>query len=269
MHSHKLLYLYGIVNKPRLWLRVLPILWAREIDEKPFIHFLHINKTGGTAVWHALNSGEDASSPYGTIVYHPHCVVLRDIPRDDKVVFFLRDPLSRFVSGFNDRRRKGRPRFFRQWNLGEWIAFKRFSTPNQLALALSSKKAEEKDAAQKAMKSIYHVRASYWEWFESADYLRSRLPDILFIGFQERLADDFEILKSKLGLSESVMLPRDDFRANRRPTDLDRALESEAIANLRDWYRRDFQFIQLCEKLGLVVSPVPAAFSRGPLEPRV
>ena len=96
------------------------------------------------------------------------------------------------------------------------------------------------------MKSIRHVRSSYWDWFESEGYFRSRLSDILFIGFQERLTEDFDILKSKLGLPDSAELPHDDFHAHRNPTNLDRTLEDEAIANLKDWYKDEFKLIDLC-----------------------
>ena len=59
-------------------------------------------------------------------------------------MFFVRDPISRFVSGFNSRLRKGLPKMYFPWAPGEKLAFSRFATPNQLALALSSSDAGAK-----------------------------------------------------------------------------------------------------------------------------
>lgn len=218
-----------------------------KIQGKQRVHFLHIGKTGGSAFKHALNK-HSANNRY--IIYlHPHDVKLRNIPEGESVIFFLRDPINRFVSGFFSRQRQGQPMHFSPWNSDEKNAFEYFDTPNQLAIALSSTDAEEKTRSQKAMKSIQHVRNSYWEWFESEEYLKSRLSDIFFIGFQEHLTEDFEILKSKLGLSESVELPNDNIQAHRNPTNLDKTLKYKAIENLKHWYKDDYKFISLCKEI--------------------
>src|SRR3954468_20142447 len=60
------------------------------------VHMLHVPKTGGTAVRAAL---EDARLPPGLrVLLHGHGMSLRNIPREDDVFFFLRDPVDRFVS---------------------------------------------------------------------------------------------------------------------------------------------------------------------------
>ena len=215
----------------------------QKIQGKQFVHFLHIWKTGGTAVKHALKQ-DPANSRY-VLYLHPHSVRLKDIPKGEGVIFFLRDPISRFVSGFYSRQRQGQPRYFSPWTPEEKIAFEYFSTPNQLAVALSSEDAEEKVRAQKAMKNIHHVKNSYWEWFESEEYLKSRLPDIFFAGFQEHLAEDFEILRSKLGLPECIKLPSEDIQAHRNPTNLNRTLGEEAIKKLKEWYKDDYNIINI------------------------
>ena len=45
----------------------------------------------------------------------------------------------------------------------------------------------------------------------------ARLADIFFLGFQEQMAEDFEILKVKLGIPEHAVLPTDDVDAHRNP----------------------------------------------------
>ena len=180
---------------------------------------------------------------------HPHSVKLRDIPEGDRFFFFLRDPISRFISGFYSRQRQGQPRHFVPWRPREKKAFRRFNTPNQLALALASKDAEVKDFAESAMQSIAHVRDSYWKWFEKEEYFLSRREDLFFIGFQEHLSADFEILKSKLGLPDSLLLPTDPIQAHANLPGLDKTLQDEAVENLRRWYRDEYLFLDLCRSI--------------------
>ena len=49
-----------------------------------------------------------------------------------KAVFALRDPLTRFISGFYSGLRKGAPRYDIGWSKGEKRAFSWFSTPQEL-----------------------------------------------------------------------------------------------------------------------------------------
>lgn len=220
----------------------------QKMQGKQLVHLLHIGKTGGTNVKHAIKACANTNRPYG-IYLHGHNTTLRDVPAGEKVVFFLRDPISRFVSGFYSRQRQGHPRYFSPWTPDEKVAFELFSTPNQLAVSLSSSSIEEKEKAEMAMRSIYHVRDSYWKWFECEQYFMSRLSDIFFIGFQETLSEDFEILKSKLCLPSGSTLTDDKIQGHRNPEGLVRRLDDLAITNLQIWYEHDFQFIEICNRI--------------------
>lgn len=220
--------------------------WHRA-QGKRCVHLLHLGKTGGSAVKYAIEHCRNPHLCY-VIYLHAHETTLRDVPHGHKFFFFLRDPISRFVSGFYSRQRQGRPRYFMRWTPGEAAAFARFDTPNALALALSSADSAGRQAAEEAMRSILHVRDSYWKWFESRDYFLSRVPDLFFIGFQEQLADDFEVLRNKLFLP-CLALPEDDVHAHRNPPELDRSLEPAAITNLNRWYADDFAFVELCHDI--------------------
>jgi len=217
------------------------------LQNKQRVHFLHIGKTGGTAVRHALR--EHPSTRRFIILLHPHEVKLRDVPVGEGVIFFVRDPITRFVSAFYSRQRQGQPRYFSPWVPAEKEAFEHFATPNQLAVALGSSDDAERARAEKAMRNISVVKDSYWTWFESAEYFESRLADIFFVGFQERLTDDFEAVKEQLGLPADMKLPADDVQAHRNPAHLDRKLDDRAVSNLNEWYKDDFKFIRLCESL--------------------
>ena len=216
-------------------------------QRKQVVNFLHIGKTGGSAVKHAIKK-HCTDSPY-RIRFHPHGIHLQDIPEGELFVYILRDPLTRFVSGFYSRQRQGKPRYNIPWRPGEEKAFRAFSTPNQPARALSSLNPGKRVKARLAMKRIQHVNNFYSKWFGSEEYFSSRRADIFFIAFQDQLTDDFEILKEKLGCPACASLPSDDIKAHRNPGNLDKTLDDTAIANMKDWYKADYRFIELSRKI--------------------
>ena len=228
-----------------------------KLQGKQFIHFLHIGKTGGSAVKYAIRSNLQIANPIKDafktneylIILHGHSFKLRYVPRGEKTFFFLRDPIDRFVSAFYARKRQDRPLYNAPWNPGEKMAYCHFDTPNQLAIALSSDDESEIGMARDAMKNIKHIKHHYSRWFDSENYLLSRKSDILFIGFQKNLEQDFEIFKSKLNLSDNVKLPEDDFYSHKSLKGEDKTLEDKAIENLRDWYCDDYKFLNLCREI--------------------
>ena len=217
------------------------------------VHIFHIGKTGGTAVRNALQWHRHPGRFNIHLQFHD--TRLRDLPRGDLVVFFLRDPVARFASSFDNQLRQGAPLYTHEWTEAEAAAFGRFETDGALALALGSGDGETRRAAEAAMQSIEHVNTSYWDWFEDETYFRSRLDDILFVGFQETLGADFDELKRRLGVASDVGLPVDDRHAQRRPSKPE-PLPLEAVALLRNWYAVDYEFIRLCEKMALC-GPAP------------
>jgi len=196
------------------------------------LHLLHIGKTGGTAVREALGK---------RVVVHGHDDVLADIPEGEQVIFFVRDPVTRFASAFYSRQRQGRPLTFHPWTEGEERAFSAFSTPAELAHALAA----GDERARDAMTEIRHIREPLSKWLVDEDYLRSRLGDVLFVGSQERLGSDFEQLKDLLGVPGRVRLPSDDVKAHRNPRDLDYALDDAGIRSIREWYAGDYALLRV------------------------
>jgi hypothetical protein len=194
------------------------------------LHLLHIGKTGGTAVRTALGK---------RIVEHGHDFVLPDLPAGEQCIFFVRDPVTRFVSAFYSRQRQGRPLTFHPWTEGEEKAFARFDGPADLAHALAA----GDGAAREAMSAIRHVREPLAKWLVDAEYLRGRLGDVFFVGSQEHLDADFGRLKEMLGLPHRVRLPKDDVKAHRNPRDLDYSLDNGAVESIRSWYAGDYALL--------------------------
>lgn len=209
------------------------------------VHFLHIRKTGGTAVAEALGP---VAERYG-LMLHPHATKLCDVPRHHRVVFFVRHPIPRFVSGFFSRLRRGLPRHHYEWNPGEAEAFRNFQNANDLAEALSASDQRRMQQAHEAMQSISHVKSTYRDWISGEQELDDRLSSILWIGLQETLSADFEYLKQQLGLPADMSLPLDDVLAHRTPPGFDRQLSPLAERNLSRWYADDLRFYEYCVQL--------------------
>lgn len=206
------------------------------------VHFLHLRKTGGTALKHALTPHQ--VTPGHMLYFHPHRITLRQIPLGDQILFVTRDPVSRYVSGFLSRLRQGAPSHDVPWRGDEEWAFSRFPSPNALALALNPRHPAHDDA-RRAMHAISHIRFGYWEWFGDEAALEARQDDILFIGRLENFAADFEALKKPLGLPPTLLLPADARGSNRSSSAP--SLEPEAVEWVQRWYARDYDFLDFCE----------------------
>jgi hypothetical protein len=211
-------------------------------DGRPVAHFLHVGKTGGSAIKVALRSAE--GSPAFRVVVLGHEIHLAAIPEEDHFFFTVRDPIERYVSGFVSRQRQGQPKFNFPWSEEEVAAFIRFHSPDELAVALTAGGALQREA-EAAMRGIVHVRSSYWDWFGDADYFRSRADHILWVGHQEHL--DLWPLARALGF-EKLEPPADPRKANRAPLDKPE-LSDLGRQNLREWYAPDYAFLDLCREI--------------------
>jgi hypothetical protein len=211
------------------------------------VHFLHLRKTGGTTLKSVL--GPHQITPKCVLHLHPHRFTLAHVPKGHRVMFVIRDPVSRYVSGFGSRLRKGAPAHHVEWSADEELAFSRFPDPNSLALALDPAHPAHKDAVH-AMRTISHLQCSYWDWFIDEEVMAAREDAILFIGSIESFEPDFELLKKPLGLPSGLTLPKDSKSTNRNSSDPNRPppLEPAALELVRSWYRRDYDFLAICEK---------------------
>lgn len=208
------------------------------------VHFLHIRKTGGTALKNALRAYPATSRC--VLHLHPHRIGLSDVPAGHRVMFAVRDPLSRFISGFGSRLRQGAPANHVAWSPGEEVAFRRFPTANDLALALNPGHPAHPEA-RAAMEAITHLSCSYWDWFGGPELLERRKESLLFIARIESFDADFQALKRALRLPEEAALPSDARLAHRAGGAAKPVLEPEAVASLKAWYRADFEFIAFCD----------------------
>jgi hypothetical protein len=185
---------------------------------------------------------------YGPIQTHRHAFRLSELPRGDHVLFCVRDPIARFVSGFYSRQTKGQPRYYFEWTERERIAFERFPTPQQLAKALASDDLEERSHAEAAMVQIRHLRPMQ-RYVGGPKQVKAHLRQIVYIGRQETLSTDWEMIKELLGLPDRVSLTSDPKKAHRGDSTRDTSLDDEAVAALREWYAKDLRLVEFCESI--------------------
>lgn len=220
------------------------------------VHFLHIGKTGGTAIKAAfLEKGvffkKMRICKKYLFVLHKHDFHLDKVRPNEYVFFVIRDPVERFISGFNSRFRQGLPRKFNPWTQKERKVFEVFDSPNKLAEGLSSEDSGIKQQAISAMGTILHVRNSVWEWFINEDFFINNKSKILFVLRQSNLNQDFNQFKQKLGI-EIGNLPVDPVISHKSPQGIEEVLSNTAFINIRNWYKRDFDFIDFIRLQGFV-----------------
>jgi hypothetical protein len=212
------------------------------------VHFLHVGKTGGSAVKRGLRRAGTAESRFGTILVHPHRVHLAHLPVGAPYFFFfVRDPVARFLSGFYSRLRKGEPRYHLEWTPAERAAFGRFGTPQELAGALAGNVVQRR-RAERALRSIRHL-SPVVETVAPAERLADVTDRIVYVGRQETLTAEWPVLLRELGLPAGVRLPRNPVAAHVGPADEDRSLEPRQVEALRRYYAEDEALVAFCERL--------------------
>jgi len=233
--------------------RVVRPLQYGFFDRRPRAHFIHVGKAGGTALKETL-AAHLGESRYD-IVLHTHPFSFGGALPGEKVFCVLRDPLERFVSAFNYRLREGRPYQYAPWTSDEALAYAAFATPDALGCALSSEDPRIRARAHSAMVSIRHVRDSYWRWFDSSEYMRSRIDDLLLIMWLPDLSVTLPRLLELLGLPDSINMRVDEAQANRSPEGVGRQLSDAAVRNLRLWYGADYALVDYCATLPCFAGP--------------
>jgi hypothetical protein len=207
-----------------------------------------------------MSAGGRLASPWGEVWGHDHRFRFSDVESEDKVILPLRDPISRFLSGYFSRRRKGAPRYLIEWTAAERRSFEWFPTPQALADALAEPPGELRERAELAMESIRHLNRPMTFWTGKPSYLLKHVEQIVFVARQETLDDDWEKLKDLLNLPREQMLPHDEITAHRTTYDGDRDISDKGVAALREWYADDYELIEIGDELR--AGRVPARPSR-------
>lgn len=211
---------------------------------KEVLHYLNVSKTANCLVKELVAHGE--SEKYD-IKLHPDTVHLRDIPQGEKVFFLYKNPIERFARSFIVRKNKGAPMYVGKWNVYEYEIFKKYDSPEQLALLISSNSVIEMLAACRDMGRIFHVNRHMTDWFENVDYLEQRRGDIYFVENTEDIDKLLSNLQKKLGIVAKPELFEYEMMPFLKLNHADR-LSSIAKTNIRRWYEADmaiFRWLKL------------------------
>lgn len=236
------------------------------------LHFIHIGKTGGSAIKHVLKRSKNAhwpgqspegirETPYGRIVLHPHAYKLKDVPEGEFAFFCLRDPIDRFFSAWYSRQTEGRPRYYIPWSDEERRAYEVYPTPQLLVGDLASGDEERHQRAVWALDHIIHMKAM-WRKLAWPKNLERVLPKIVYIAKQETLDQDFENLKTLLQLPEGLHLPRGK-AAHKRTDPVDTSLDDAGRKALQRHYAPDYELIRRCDEVRY-----DRGWAQRPAEPR-
>lgn len=216
----------------------------RSTPQRREVYFLHIGKAAGSQVKQMMAqvNAESVDIRFRALT---HDVVLADLPEPSDYFFSIRNPVTRFRSGFYSRKRFGRPLNDIPWTPHEATAFGNFEHATELADALFAP-GETGLKAAAAMKSIRHTAQDQIDWFALAGDIFTVRPPVWVLR-QEHLEADMKILFDRLGL-EFTPKPRSDAKGSHANDYSDvPELSETGIANLKLWYAQDFAFYDAVE----------------------
>jgi len=213
-------------------------------DRRQAIQFIHLGKNAGTQINQMGDQINAASRKYRFQKYH-HNTLLSQIDPNQKYFFSIRNPVSRFKSGFYSRKRKGQPRIYSEWTESEKQSFAQFSHANELAEALFDQ-SEAGQNAYCAMRSITHCAMYQHLNFGKIGHFLTLSPPVHIVR-TEKFETDLAVLVKNLDLDIEIHEANDSTTAHRNDYAKTPDLSSKAISNLERWYAVDFEFYRLCE----------------------
>jgi hypothetical protein len=232
------------------------------------VHFIHVSKAGGSVMRYAIRearkeNGGHLDSQWGPIWGHNHKFRMADLDSGDMAVFPLRDPVTRFLSGFYSRLREGAPRYYIRHTKAERQAFDWFPTPQELADALAERRGTKRWRAKFAMQSVGHLKRHQTFWTGKPSYLQKNLDQVLYIARQETLNDDWVKIKELLGLPADLALSTDDTVAHRTEYVGDRTLSEKGTEAVQAWYDDDYKLLAIADEVRAgTAQPVPTGLAR-------
>lgn len=241
----------GAYSKGYRKLCVLRLFFQRlcaKISRKKIMHILHIDKCGGTFV---MDFFESVDSPVDyKLILNPHDVFLTDVKANEVAMVTLRNPVTRFISGFNCRKRMGKPLDLIPYTVSEEKVFKVFQTADALACALSSDDPHLQALARFGMVNVNHINWCQAKWFPSKWIdLREKSPCLMKICIQESLNSDLIDFCAAFGIDSRAIEEKPRLRESSEPNS---ALSAVAEENIRRWYSEDYELFHRLRSIGLL-----------------
>ncbi len=204
-----------------------------EATGRQYLHFLHVGKTAGSSLKLLIQEAHTTEKYRPKM--HDHGTRLRDIPSQDAVGFFVRDPIERFISAFHHHLREGRPDYYVPNTLAQNMGFTLFPAVEDLVNGLCYGDTKERQLAEWTIQANEHLSRPLTHWF-SKEELQQRKEQIAFVGDQKNFNQDLKRLEGLLGVEFSET-PTKHMSAGKNPSLQDENLQTA----LRDYLAADYE----------------------------
>jgi len=219
---------------------------VNESITKPAFVFFHLAKNGGGSISWFLRPIRDSW-------YHAgHRETLPGLAErfpQSPIVFFVRHPVSRFVSGFYNLHRARSQGVRRLPSTADVLGFNLFPTPDDLLSGLRSADEWTRSAAEYAMNNLPFLRNPLANNLISTATVDAHLSRIAFIGTQENFSNSVEAMRTALSLPASLSLNANDRKSHRSPATLRTTISDENREVLLEWYRDDLVLYEHCRQI--------------------
>ena len=191
------------------------------IRSKKPLHFLHLAKTGGTTIRSTIGDRTLGKFRMRNKIfwkYYPKVIFHSDVPQSfeklPNLVFFIRDPIARYQSGFEYAKRIliSNEKTVHKESFADDPAkkkqleslFEQFSSFEEWIHCLSKTQDNIKhDFAASLKEAIPVLRMDYTYYFKDLQNVRMHSTKVIFIGSQETFTDDMKALKKLIGINSS------------------------------------------------------------------
>lgn len=243
------------------------------------LRLIHVGKSGGSTVCQTL----------GISQYH---IVKPRFRQNEQYVLWLRNPISRFVACFNMSKyhyywhnrseelrircgfpdlgdnpaRPERPegnKFPIQPPAYEYM-INYFETANEVAESLDSVDSRRKQIATSLINHVHGHLATSLGWYtDSGQFVRRHKANIYFVGRQEHMDADMNLLCDKIGIPRVETLKK--WRENRYSPAETKLLSARAVANLKNHYKHDYAALDVLTSLGFLDKETRESYNSYPL----
>ena len=248
------------------------------------IAYLHIGKCAGTTLYDYFKDKNDSDITY----LHMKRVELNEAA-DYEFVFFIRHPISRFVSAFNHTKRivefdtskldinqlnhenSYAPKRIKRKMMHGGIAFSKkydqltrhFKSANELAESLYCDDSQQRRKAQKLMSlPNEHLFKGIGWYLHNGELIKRFSRNIKFVGCVETIDQDLQTACTLFKLNGN---PGQLAKKRAGLSNEQNQLSSTAIQNLRRWYRdSDYKAIQLLHEHGLIQRDIRDYYQSSP-----
>lgn len=212
--------------------------------------YIHIGRTAGTAFRLSISSNPTLSQK---VNYNKHNITLPDLSPKSKIIFCVRDPVDRFVSGFYQRKNKLKRHISENqvssWCKKEVAALDSYQDINHLLKELFSTDKIIRKNCLKKITNIMHIGryGSYWYWFKENDFITLNKSRFYSVLLHEKFEESMMRLIKKLGV-DSLDIVKSRSISYDEYAPIDNNYRSELIQFLQ----HEYMFIQSLKNLEII-----------------